>query len=78
MSEKTKALYDPNTGKIACVLVQAAMGGNSFIPNLFKTDDWELTPTPNMKMMSATRSQWDQIAKMTRQERINRWNNNDH
>lgn len=67
---QVEVIFDPSKGMIACVLLQAAFGCNSSIPQIFDTKDWLLAPSKGMERMSATRAQWQQIAAMPRAERI--------
>ena len=74
MSGQIEAIYSPTTGRIACVLIQAAAGTSTSVAQLFDTDDWDVSPKDTMLRMSATRDQWKQLAAMTREERVERWN----
>ncbi|MFG6084212.1 hypothetical protein ACEUZ9_000461 [Paracoccus litorisediminis] len=71
--EKIPALYNPRTGKIACVLLQAGCGGNSAIPRLFETEDWELSPQQGQVRLGASMDQWKMVAAMSVEKRIERW-----
>jgi hypothetical protein len=68
-----KAVYNPETGKVACVLLQAVYRGDLSIPQLFKTEDWELGPVEGQRMFNATKEQWEFIASLSKQERIERF-----
>ena len=68
-----KVVYNPLTGMIGCVLIQAVHGCDSSVSHLFSTEDWELAPTEGQGKMDATKEQWEFIAGITRQERIDRW-----
>lgn len=74
MSEQIEAIYSPTTGRVACVLIQAAARASQSVPVLFNTDDWDTAPKDTMVRMSATLGQWRQLAAMTREERVERWN----
>lgn len=68
-----KALYNPDTGMIGCVLLQAALRGDQQVPHLFDTKDWDLAPKPGQIMLEATMDQWRFVAGLSREERVQRW-----
>ncbi len=48
-----------------CVLIQAAMGGNShFVSETFDTRHWLLAPTDNMGMVEGTVAQWKKLSQI--------------
>ena len=69
-----KAIYNSKTGMIGCVLIQAGLGGNPRISQMFDNDDWELAPVEGQALMDATIEQWQFVADMTREQRVERWN----
>lgn len=73
MSETIEAIYSPETGRIACVLLQAAWKADARIARLFPGEDWDTAPKDTMRRMSATLDQWRQIAAMPRDKRIARF-----
>lgn len=70
---KIRAMYSPTTGTIGCVIIQVAMGGDRTIAQLFDTADWEVAPIPSLAPMDATREEWQWLARLSRQERVDRW-----
>lgn len=73
-SEETlQAIYNPTTGMIACVLIQAAYGASQGVANMFPCEDWETGISAKMTRFAATRAEWRKIAAMSREERIERW-----
>lgn len=73
MSDTLEAIYSPETGRVACVLLQAAYKASQEVARIFPADDWDTAPRDTMRRMSATREQWKQIAAMSRKERVARW-----
>ncbi len=60
-----KLVYDTDLKRPACVLLQAVMGGSTQLLNdLHFKGAWLIVPTPGMKLLAATRSQWEHVAKM--------------
>lgn len=72
--ERLNAVYNPLTGKIGCVLIQAAVSGSTEVAQMFETTDWELSPEPGQVLIGATYAQWQFIADMTPEARVARWN----
>jgi hypothetical protein len=64
-----RGVYDPETRKVACVLLQVAYGGDQRASHCFDTRDWEVAPTPGMMMISAPLSRWRAVAAMKREDR---------
>jgi hypothetical protein len=56
-----KAIVDPNSKQIGCVLLQAALGGDQSVVHLF--DDWLTAPTSGMGWAELTLPQWRDLAK---------------
>jgi hypothetical protein len=75
MSEQIEAIYSPKTGRVACVILQAAFGTSRAVASMFPSKDWDTAPRDTMVRMSATMDQWKQLAAMTREERVSRWEN---
>jgi hypothetical protein len=63
----TVLVYDFNLKAPACVLLQAAMGGdsNSKAFNNFDSRHWLVAPTPGMRKVSGTDEQWKMAAEIT-------------
>ena len=60
------ALYNPETGMIACALLQAvAHCDYNRVPYLFPPEDWHLYPVAGMQRLTAKH-----LASMTREERV--------
>ena len=73
MTDKRKALYNPKTGKIGSVLLQAGYGLSRCVAQVFDTKDWELAPTDGQEIMEATMDQWKLVAAMDREARVDRF-----
>ena len=73
MSKLIEAIYSPDTGRIACVLLQAVYGASQEVARIFSADDWDTAPRDTMLRMSATKDQWKQIAAMPIAERVAKW-----
>lgn len=61
MSEKDiTLLYDTVLRRPGCVLLQAVAGGDgeAFREFFGGADNWLVSPTPDMKMITGTREQW--------------------
>lgn len=56
------AAYDPVLRRPACVLLQAAFGGDRQVCFLFPPGAWLLTPTKTLRMVGGTREQWEALA----------------
>lgn len=67
------AIYDPETGKIACVLLQAAFRCDQSVCYLFDSRDWEVGLTPTLQRIEAPMEHWEALSKMTAEERVARW-----
>jgi len=52
-----KIIFDIEQMKPACVLLQAAMGGDIAVANAFNSDHWLINPTPGMKCFAVTPEQ---------------------
>jgi hypothetical protein len=73
MSEETiTALYEPATGMIPCVIMQAMFGGDRRACGFFGPGDWnaEKLPGDDAVMVTAPVSQWKLVGLMSREERI--------
>lgn len=58
-----KAIIFPEAKKVGCVLLQALVGGDSAVCNLFETDAWEVTTLDGAKPVAGTQDQWERLAK---------------
>ena len=56
-----KIAFDIKLMKPACVLVAAGMGADSRVAQRFDTDDWLLSPTPDMAVYEITEEQLQQL-----------------
>jgi len=52
-----KIVYDAGLRRPACPLLQAALGGDSWIAGYFPSRLWLLAPTPDMKLYRLTEEQ---------------------
>lgn len=50
-------LFDMKLKKIGCVLLQAAVGGDTWLPSMIDNQHWLLSPTPDLRLYSMTREQ---------------------
>jgi hypothetical protein len=59
------AFINPKSKKIACVLLQAVLGGDSHIPSrFFDTSVWEVASTDGMIPMHGTIAEWKKLGDM--------------
>lgn len=66
-----RSLYSPETGRIACVLLQAALKGDRQPCHYFGAGDWETgLPDKTFGWVELPRSVWKQIGLMERDERV--------
>jgi len=52
-------MVDVKTRKVGCVIIQSAFGcsaANGFLQMHF--DNWETSPTPDMRRVTGTKEQW--------------------
>ena len=64
MTDKIRVVMDVVQRRPACVLLQAAMGGDhAFVSAVFAADSWLITPNENMRLVEATKEQWKEIAR---------------
>lgn len=52
-----KIAFDIEQMRPGCVLLQAALGCNSFLAHKFPTESWLLFPTPGLKVYEITEEQ---------------------
>ncbi len=72
--EEIEAIYNPETGRIACPIIQAMWGCNSFTPqSYFSALDWETAPARGQRRFKASRMQWRNLGKLSRADRIKLW-----
>lgn len=63
MSDTIRLLYDVDLKRPACVLLQAAAGGNTYLlRELFPSEAWLDHPTDGMQMLVGSREQWERLA----------------
>lgn len=65
-----KIAFDIKTMKPGCALIQAAMGGTPGIANHFSADDWEIAPTPGMRVYEVTPEQLTQLIKRVKTDTV--------
>ena len=69
--ELVRSLYSPTTGIIACVLLQAGLGGDRRPCHCFDAREWEVGfPDETFGWVSLTMDQWRKLGSLPRQERI--------
>lgn len=56
--ELYKLVVDVKQRRPACVLLQAAFGGDSRALQFLSSDDWLISPTDDMRMVTGTAEQW--------------------
>ncbi len=56
-----RLVVDVELRRPGCALLQAAMGGDPGIANLFDADKWLIAPTPAMKCYSISDEQLEQF-----------------
>lgn len=71
---KTNLIIDMKLKRPACVLIQAAGGGNmSTLNRHFDSECWLVAPTQDMRMVAGTDEEWARLArtlsKTSREER---------
>lgn len=71
VKDTMRIAFDIKLMRPGCVLVQAAMGADPQTCHPFDTEDWLLTPTPDMKVYPVTDEQLDKLVTMTEQNRNN-------
>jgi hypothetical protein len=71
--ETIKGVYNPQTGNVGCVILQGAHGCGNEVSHIFGNDDWELHPVEGQTVMQATRAQWEWLASLPREARVERW-----
>lgn len=62
---RIKLLLDTKKMRPACVILQAMAGcaeARGLVSGLFDGNKWVLAPTPDMKIVSGTRAEWEQFA----------------
>jgi hypothetical protein len=59
-----KIAFDPDLMKVGCVVVQAGVGGDSIVCNVFETRHWITHPSEGMKGYTMTGEQIERLAAM--------------
>jgi hypothetical protein len=67
-----RGLYDPQSGEVACVLINAAFGFDNRATNAFDAGDWFTAPRDTMVAVEAPLTQWRAVAAMPKDERVSR------
>lgn len=62
-----KIAYDITLMQPGCALLQAALGCDVSLVDLFPTNTWLLHPTPNLRVYHIERSQLPLLVKRTRE-----------
>lgn len=72
-TDKTRSLYSPERGMIACVLLQAAFGGDRRPCHYFGSGDWETGfPDDTFGWVELTMKEWRILGAMPKEDRIAR------
>ena len=71
--EQVPAVYNPHTGRVGCVLLQAAQCCEPDVAKMFPNEHWDLAPVEGQAVMRATPAQWRWLASLTLEERVERW-----
>jgi len=61
---RIRLVVDTEQRRPACVLLQAAYGGDAGAVSMFDPGTWLVAPTPAMQMFAGTREQWSEFAKV--------------
>ena len=65
--EVVTGLYSPSRKEVACVLLQAAMGGDRRVCRA--VNDWCVEVADDFIMVSAPWSQWERLGEMKKEDR---------
>lgn len=66
MADKIVMVYDFDLKRPGCVILQAAMGGDSnAVSRLFSGESWLVAPTPGMRLIAGTAEEWKKAAAIT-------------
>lgn len=60
-----KIAYDCKLYRPACVLLQAALGGEQYVAYAFEPRHWLVSPTPDMAVYEATPEQLARLVELT-------------
>lgn len=60
--------YDIQRRKVGCVLLQAAMGGDSALAKRIPTEDWLTAPTPDLQVYRLTDEEAEKLVVMHRRK----------
>jgi hypothetical protein len=55
--------YDIKERKVGCVLLQAAMGGDSALANRIPNEYWLINPTPGLQVYRLTDDEAEQLVR---------------
>jgi len=72
-----KIAFDCNLIRPGCVLLQAALGGESSLAQRFPTESWLLSPTPDLQVYEATDEQIEMLVEKV-EERLQQKQGGDH
>lgn len=65
-----RALYQPSTGMVGCVIIQAVFGGDREVCHLFSGKDWYTAPVKDAVWIDAPMKDWEFVASLSREERL--------
>jgi hypothetical protein len=71
--ETISGVYNPLTGNVGCAILQGAYNCGNELSHIFGTENWELHPVDGQAVMTATRAQWEWLASLPREARVERW-----
>lgn len=60
-----KIAYDTVLKRPGCVLLQASMGGDTHLAQLFETKYWLVFPTDNLQVYEVTEEQLEKLVRIT-------------
>lgn len=62
--------YDCTLHRPGCPILQAALGGEPMVADVFPVQSWLLAPTPDMHLYEATATQLLELVMMAEQARV--------
>jgi hypothetical protein len=66
MKTKLRCVFDTKLKRPACVLLQAALGGDIESAHFFDSNVWLTAPTKDMRLFRTTREELRAVAKVVR------------
>ena len=56
-----RLVVDVKQRRPACALLQAEFGGDYRLVHMLPVESWLTSPTPDMKMLTGTRGEWERF-----------------